>query len=280
MATFSAQIFTNFLREIDPTSTYTIVQLTGGLTNWTVRAIKQSSSENTGIFAEHHSVIIKYAPPFRAGNEKDKLPIFRQAVESEALTFLENTSIFWQEDHGIEVPSVLYWDREQCMLVITDLGDDLTTLDRWLDTNPGTDAVTSVAQRLGKFLAAMQKLSITDSALDSPDMDIGDFAREGAVDRVKHALGILNIEDDEACELSEMVRREMETESHEGASFAMGDLCPFNILICPWGERVAVIDFEFAGRAHALQDVIKLGTLTLGFRVFISPLKGRCSVPL
>ncbi|KAF9267051.1 hypothetical protein L218DRAFT_716534 [Marasmius fiardii PR-910] len=87
-----------------------------------------------------------------------------------------------------------------------------------------------------------QQLHTTDSAFDSPDMSIADFTRKSAVGRVRSAMESLKVEEDGVYELVDMVERQLKAESLEGISLAMGDLCPFNILVYPWIERVAVID--------------------------------------
>lgn len=72
--------FKTYLSEIDPTQTYTINSLTGGLVNLTVRAVKQPSIQiSEGLFPSKQSIIIKHAPPFIAAlGEEYQFSQFRQ----------------------------------------------------------------------------------------------------------------------------------------------------------------------------------------------------------
>lgn len=57
--------FKEYLSRIDPTCTYRISQLTGGLVNATVRAAKASSAQyDAGRFPGKQSIVLKYAPPY------------------------------------------------------------------------------------------------------------------------------------------------------------------------------------------------------------------------
>ncbi len=57
--------FDTFLSKIDPSQNYELQPLTGGLVNVTVRATKVSGKSG-GLFPEHGSLVLKYAPPFVA----------------------------------------------------------------------------------------------------------------------------------------------------------------------------------------------------------------------
>lgn len=60
--------FASFLLKLDPSQSYTIKQLTGGVVNVTVRAVKsQATKASAGRFPEHGTMILKYAPPYIAG---------------------------------------------------------------------------------------------------------------------------------------------------------------------------------------------------------------------
>ena len=59
--------FESYLAKLDPTQCYAIRQLTGGLINETVRAVKRSSlGPGEGAFPGYHSLVLKYAPPYVA----------------------------------------------------------------------------------------------------------------------------------------------------------------------------------------------------------------------
>lgn len=72
--------FSSYLSKIDPSQSYTIQKLTGGVVNLTVRAIKKPSrTSDEGRFPGHRTLILKYAPPFVAEvGEKAPFSTFRQ----------------------------------------------------------------------------------------------------------------------------------------------------------------------------------------------------------
>ncbi len=72
--------FKTYLSKLDPSQSYTIKPLTGGLVNLTVRAIKKPCIPvSGGKFPSKHSIIIKYAPPFIAAlGEEYQFSQFRQ----------------------------------------------------------------------------------------------------------------------------------------------------------------------------------------------------------
>lgn len=60
--------FASYLLRLDPSQSYTVTQLTGGVVNITVRAIKSPATHaNAGRFPDHRTIILKYAPPYIAG---------------------------------------------------------------------------------------------------------------------------------------------------------------------------------------------------------------------
>jgi hypothetical protein len=72
--------FSAYLSKIDPTQTYAIKQLTGGVVNLTVRATKKTSTASSqGPFPLHASLVLKQAPPYVAGvGESAPMSQFRQ----------------------------------------------------------------------------------------------------------------------------------------------------------------------------------------------------------
>ncbi|KAK1222877.1 hypothetical protein PQX77_014299 [Marasmius sp. AFHP31] len=250
---FSSEPFISFLQDIDPLSTYTIVQLSGGLVNFTVRATK-TSNPDTGFFMGHKTLVIKHALPFVASiGEGAPLSPFRQVVEQRALDILKATP-FAQNSSQVAVPSVLHHDDQRHMLVITDLGDNLITIDKWLENNPGKDQLADVARRLGTFLAALHTLEIpeeTFQALDNPD--IIEAIERDVVDRVNGIIDTL-CTDDESRDLGKMLKDEYRKSPRQWV-FSVGDLWIGSILVSPLGETVAIVDWENAGRGKPLQDM-------------------------
>jgi hypothetical protein len=73
--------FAAYLLKLDPSQFYTISELSGGLINVTVRALKTNTDNaDSGAFPKHKSLILKYAPPFVAAvGESAPFSQFRQA---------------------------------------------------------------------------------------------------------------------------------------------------------------------------------------------------------
>jgi hypothetical protein len=76
--------FSTYLSKIDPTQTYAIEQLTGGVVNLTVRATKKTSTASSqGLLPLNASLILKQAPPYVAGvGESAPMSQFRQVFTS------------------------------------------------------------------------------------------------------------------------------------------------------------------------------------------------------
>lgn len=72
--------FVPYLQSLDSSQTYAVHQLTGGLINVTVRAVKSSAAIiDEGRFPGNQTLVLKYAPPFIAAAGKDApFPQFRQ----------------------------------------------------------------------------------------------------------------------------------------------------------------------------------------------------------
>lgn len=83
--------FQGYLSNLDPSHSYTIHQLIGGVVNVTVRAIKTSSSgRGGGCFPDRSTLILKYAPPYVAEiGESAPLSTFRQVCLSVDATILQ-----------------------------------------------------------------------------------------------------------------------------------------------------------------------------------------------
>ncbi|KAJ8072884.1 hypothetical protein PM082_016443 [Marasmius tenuissimus] len=154
----------------------------------------------------------------------------------------------------------MYHDDQRHMLVITDLGDNLITINRWLESNPGRDQLENVARRLGSFLAALHTLDIpeeTFQALDNPD--IVEAIERDVVNRVNGIMDTLCAEQDESRGLGKMLTNEYRKSPAQWV-FCVGDLWIGSILVSPLGETVAIVDWENAGRGKSLQDMAQFAS--------------------
>ena len=81
--------FFEYLIQIDPAPSYVVTPLTGGMVKFTARASKETSGDAaSGVFAAETSVILKYAPPYVAGEGKDApMSQYRQVLNPTACRF-------------------------------------------------------------------------------------------------------------------------------------------------------------------------------------------------
>jgi hypothetical protein len=74
--------FSAYLTRIDPSQSYNVNKLQGGVVNFTVRASKEGPQDTSeGRFPEAESLILKQAPPYVAGvGESAPFSQFRQVL--------------------------------------------------------------------------------------------------------------------------------------------------------------------------------------------------------
>ena len=112
-----------YLRQLDPEVSYDCTFLTGGIVNVTARAVK--TEPGTGRFPKHQSVVLKYAPPYVAGEgEKAPLTQYRQTIEALALSSFSPTGSLQGilDASTVAVPELLHHDTESHVLILSDLG--------------------------------------------------------------------------------------------------------------------------------------------------------------
>jgi hypothetical protein len=188
-----------------------------------------------------------------------------------------------QFETRVQIPKLLWFDAERHILVLEDLGDGLSTLDEWLPSIYAADHQTETGARLGTLLARIH----TDEALHAA-LDSGEFVNQDAVNLVSvevigkirgilaehletETASIVNSSvEDEAELISGIIREEFERQKLDADSarvmrrmFSMGDCWVGSVLFGPadaGGEPfMALIDWEFAGKARALHDMAQLG---------------------
>lgn len=82
--------FSKFLSKLDPAQTYITHELTGGVVNFTVRAVKPQTRNlddvHKGCFPEQETLILKHAPPYIAAVGKvAPMSQYRQASNFSAV---------------------------------------------------------------------------------------------------------------------------------------------------------------------------------------------------
>ena len=118
-----------YLHHNDPDIEYTILPVTGGVVNVTLRAVKANDTDvHRGRFSNRRSLILKHAPPYIARLGPD-VPMTqdRQLTEAQALAlFLQSPQGLLQEipvESQVIVPELLYHDADASVLIMSDLGE-------------------------------------------------------------------------------------------------------------------------------------------------------------
>ena len=146
-----------------PPSQITIQVLTGGLLNAAVRASFTPPVDLTrfGHPQSVRSVVLKYAPPYMVSEPWVPLNTIRQDIEARALVLLDpnsesalSASSLFTKYPNVKTPRLIHHDSEERVLIMTDLGSSVVTIDDWLTQEPAplTEDVERIAKDLGRFL--------------------------------------------------------------------------------------------------------------------------------
>jgi len=146
-----------------PPSQITIQVLTGGLLNAAVRASFTPPVDLTrfGHPQSVRSVVLKYAPPYMVSEPWVPLNTIRQDIEARALVLLDPNSesalpvsSLFTKYPNIKTPRLIHHDYEERVLIMTDLGSSVVTIDDWLTQEPAPlpEDVERIAKDLGRFL--------------------------------------------------------------------------------------------------------------------------------
>jgi hypothetical protein len=146
-----------------PPSQITIQVLTGGLLNAAVRASFTPPVDFTrlGHPQSVRSVVLKYAPPYMVSEPWVPLNTIRQDIEARALVLLDPNSesalpvsSLFTKYPNVKTPRLIHHDFEERVLIMTDLGSSVVTLDDWLTQEPAPlpEDVERIAKDLGRFL--------------------------------------------------------------------------------------------------------------------------------
>ena len=150
------------LLSISP-SQITIQVLTGGLLNAAVRASFTPPVDLTrfGHPRSVRSVVLKYAPPYMVSEPLVPLNTIRQDIEARALVLLDPNSksalpvsSLFTKYPNVKTPRLIHHDYEERVLIMTDLGSSVVTIDDWLTQEPAPlpEDVQRIAKDLGCFL--------------------------------------------------------------------------------------------------------------------------------
>ncbi|PGH17960.1 hypothetical protein AJ79_00859 [Helicocarpus griseus UAMH5409] len=260
--------FEAYFRQHDPTATWSIRPLTGGIVNLTVRAVRLPQDQSTrrggqnerqvlrgaSKFSDHESLVLKYAPPYVAlVGEHAPFDRVRQGVEATALALfssegpLESLPV----TSSVLVPRLIHHDEDSHILIIEDLGK-LPPLSEYLSpSSPNANQSRyqmmlsdetfwrSSGRKPGHFFADLHSSSTIQAitqyvgADDLPNFknpSMIDMVRDAAVSTIKGYLDRHGITD--SLHLSRVVEQDYERGiSDEERCFIVGDLWPGGILI-------------------------------------------------
>jgi len=146
-----------------PPSEITIQVLTGGLLNAAVRASFTLPVDLTrfGHSQSVRSVVLKYAPPYMVSEPWVPLNTIRQDIEARALVLLDPNSesalpvsSLFTKYPNVKTPRLIHHDYEERVLIMTDLGSSVVTIDDWLTQEPAPlpEDVERIGKDLGRFL--------------------------------------------------------------------------------------------------------------------------------
>jgi aminoglycoside phosphotransferase (APT) family kinase protein len=162
------------------------------------------------------------------------------------------------------VPRLLYHDPSLHVLIIEDLGV-LPSVDKWLEIsrNMPESVISAISSDLGSFLADIHSSTTPENhawlqeQFKNADAKAVVFA--AAVEPILAILQEYDIPD--AQSIYEFLEDEFRREDDELAShvFSMGDLWTGSILVAEQGDKVGIIDWEFATLAQPSQDIGQLG---------------------
>lgn len=77
--------------------------------------------------------------------------------------------------------------------------------------------------------------------------------------------------------LRSAVQKEFESSDYRtNRVFSLGDLWTGSILVSKNGQRIRLIDFEFAGEGKPLQDLAQFGSITINSLYTVSHVDGLC----
>lgn len=194
-------------------------------------------------------IVVKAAPPFVASKPEIPLSADRVGFEAAALALFLETGHLHDLVRGIiSAPRLLDFDRDRHLLILQDLGE-----------GPALDEIAP--DRLPSQWA--EKLGIFIGRLHARTFENGDVAREFDNRPVQATRDALQYQEahrlllaagvPRAAALSDRARSLGRQLLQSGRCLTMGDLWPRSLL--PRGERLYLIDWEFAHFGNPAQDL-------------------------
>ena len=258
-----------------PLSQITIQVLTGGLLNAAARASFTPPVDLTrfGHSQSVRSVVLKYAPPYMASKPWMPLNTIRQDIEARALVLLDPISdsilpvrSLFEKYPNVKTPRLIYHDYKERVLIMTDLGSSVVTIDDWLTQEPAPlpEDVKRIAQDLGRFLGEFVIATSNPSIefltlLQLPsNSDLIRQVNELVVNNLKDILQDVPDVDVLTKRVEDAAIDSKETDSCLG----MVDLWRRNIVIDS-NKNICLLDWEFFGWSNASWEMSLSGVFFL-----------------
>ena len=258
-----------------PSSRITVQVLTGGLTNAAVRASFNPPVDLTrfGHPQSVPSVVLKYTPPYMANEPSLPLNTIRQDIEARALVLLDPNSesalpvsSLFKKYPSVKTPRLIHHDYEERVLIMTDLGSSVVTIDDWLTQEPAPlledveRMATDLGRFLGEFVIATSKPSVELlSLLRLPsNAALLDQLDRYTVDNIKDILHGVPDVDILTKRVEDAARDFRKTESCLG----MVDLWRMNIVIDS-DKNICLLDWELFGWSNASWEMSLFGVFLL-----------------
>ena len=195
------------------------------------------------------SLIIKHAPPYIASNPDVPLSSERIHYEANALKLFEPAGMLNSlASDSIRPPALEYYNREQSLLIMEDVGD-LPELQTKIKDSA---TATTISKILGRFIGEIHKRTFRSSKLKEyfDNHDIQQTRNKVQYQPAADYAGEVDKSNNE--ELKFRTQKLGQELMQTGRCLVMGDLWPPSILVK--NDKLRIIDWEFAHFGRPLQD--------------------------
>ena len=258
-----------------PPSQITIQALTGGLSNAAVRAsfIPPVDLTRFGHPQSVPSVVLKYSPPYMVNEPSVPYDTIRQDIEARALVLLDPNSksalpvsSLFTKYPNVKSPCLIHHDYEERVLIMTDLGSSVVTIDEWLIQEPPPlpedvgRIATDLGRFLGEFVIATSKPSVELLSLLQLPSNSGLLHQfdEYVVNNLKDVLqGVPDVD-----VLTKRVEDAARDFRKRDSCLGMVDLWSKNIVINS-DKNLCLLDWEYFGWSNASWEMGLLGMFFL-----------------
>ena len=259
------------LLSIPPSQITIQVLVGGGMINAAVRASFTPPVDLTqfGHPQSVQSVVLKYAPPYMVREPRLPIATVRQDVEARALVLLDPNSksalpvsSLFAKYPNIRTPRLIHHDCKERVLIMTDLGSSVVTIDDWLTQEPAPlpEDVERIAKDLGCFLGEFV------IATKNPSVELlshfqlpsnSDLIHQLEGYSLKNARAVLRDVPD-----SDVLIKRVEDATRDftkiNSCLGMADLWRGNIVIDS-DKNICLLDWEMFGWSNASWEMSQLG---------------------